>query len=309
MDEAKTIEMIKKNPIIIKNIDNPTEEMKLIAINKNGLLLRYINNPTLEMQEIAMNNNPRAIEFIENPTEKMMIEAVNNGWSNLNYIKNPSYNVIKLAIEQRGWAIRYVKEPSEELQLLAVMRDYDSIKYIKEHYGSAEIQKQNQANKEKENIGLVYDLQGVRGRYMKVYQNRAVIGVKATIGSLFSGNVSDGEKTIYYRDCIGVQFKESGLQIGYLQLETASGIMNNKQSNFFNENSFTFDTTVQTNEKMIEVANYVRSKVEEAKSGEGQTIIKEVSAADEIKKFKELLDMGVITQEEFDAKKKQLLGL
>ena len=34
-----------------------------------------------------------------------------------------------------------------------------------------------------------------------------------------------------------------------------------------------------------------------------------VSAADELKKFKELLDMGAITQEEFDAKKKQLLGL
>jgi len=34
-----------------------------------------------------------------------------------------------------------------------------------------------------------------------------------------------------------------------------------------------------------------------------------VSAADELKKFKELLDMGIITQEEFDAKKKQLLGL
>jgi len=34
-----------------------------------------------------------------------------------------------------------------------------------------------------------------------------------------------------------------------------------------------------------------------------------VSSADEIKKFKELLDSGVITQEEFDAKKKQLLGL
>lgn len=31
--------------------------------------------------------------------------------------------------------------------------------------------------------------------------------------------------------------------------------------------------------------------------------------ADEIKKFKELLDGGIITQEEFDAKKKQLLGI
>lgn len=34
-----------------------------------------------------------------------------------------------------------------------------------------------------------------------------------------------------------------------------------------------------------------------------------LSNADEIKKYKELLDMGVITQDEFDAKKKQLLGL
>nr|WP_010077863.1 SHOCT domain-containing protein [Liquorilactobacillus mali] len=33
------------------------------------------------------------------------------------------------------------------------------------------------------------------------------------------------------------------------------------------------------------------------------------SVADEIKKFKELADSGVITQEEFEAKKKQLLGL
>lgn len=34
-----------------------------------------------------------------------------------------------------------------------------------------------------------------------------------------------------------------------------------------------------------------------------------VSTADELKKYKELLDSGIITQEEFDAKKKQLLGL
>ncbi len=34
-----------------------------------------------------------------------------------------------------------------------------------------------------------------------------------------------------------------------------------------------------------------------------------VSVPDDLKKYKELLDTGVITQEEFDAKKKQLLGL
>lgn len=33
------------------------------------------------------------------------------------------------------------------------------------------------------------------------------------------------------------------------------------------------------------------------------------SSVDEIKRYKELLDTGILTQEEFDAKKKQLLGL
>jgi predicted Zn-dependent peptidase len=38
-------------------------------------------------------------------------------------------------------------------------------------------------------------------------------------------------------------------------------------------------------------------------------IINQSSPADEIRKYKELLDDGVITQEEFEQKKKQLLGL
>lgn len=39
------------------------------------------------------------------------------------------------------------------------------------------------------------------------------------------------------------------------------------------------------------------------------TVIQSSTPADEIKKYKELLDMGAITEEEFAAKKKQLLGL
>ncbi len=48
--------------------------------------------------------------------------------------------------------------------------------------------------------------------------------------------------------------------------------------------------------------------IKRIKSPQG-TVIQQTSDADELKKFKELLDMGVISQEEFDAKKKQILGL
>ena len=48
-------------------------------------------------------------------------------------------------------------------------------------------------------------------------------------------------------------------------------------------------------------------KAEQAKSNNNGGAA--ISSADELKKYKDLLDSGVITQEEFDAKKKQLLGL
>ena len=59
---------------------------------------------------------------------------------------------------------------------------------------------------------------------------------------------------------------------------------------------------------------FLNQKIREAKGGahSAPTVIQQTaapSAADELKKFKELLDMGAISQEEYDAKKKQLLGL
>ena len=155
--------------------------------------------------------------------------------------------------------------------------------------------------------GVIYDITGSRGRRLIVFEDKVIIKTSVTPGSILTGNFSDGEKTIYYADCIGIQFKESGMQLGYLQLETASALMNNRASNFFNENSFTFEGSV-LNSQMKEVADYIRIKVEECKKQKsGQTVA--VSAADELKKFKERLDSGVITQEVFDATKKQLWGL
>lgn len=179
---------------------------------------------------------------------------------------------------------------------------------LKANFGSDERKTAFQAEHEKEERELIYNIKGVRGRSLKVFADRVVITVTAGMGSFITGNISDGEKIIYYSDCVGLQFKESGVQIGYLQFETAARTMNNATSNFFNENSFTFDLSVTTNEKMKEVRDYVQGQIQNYKRSQGMSN-QSISPAEELKKFKELLDMGIITQEEFDAKKKQLLGL
>ena len=58
---------------------------------------------------------------------------------------------------------------------------------------------------------------------------------------------------------------------------------------------------IENNEEIVKV---ISDKIQTK-----ETLVNSSSTATEIQKYKELLDGGVITQEEFDTKKKQLLGL
>lgn len=59
------------------------------------------------------------------------------------------------------------------------------------------------------------------------------------------------------------------------------------------------------------ISKLLQERQNKGKGAQPVTVKQEIpqSAADELKKFKDLLDSGVISQAEFDAKKKQLLSL
>lgn len=159
--------------------------------------------------------------------------------------------------------------------------------------------------------GVVYSLNGVSGKHLDVYENKVVLSIKKGFWSSVS---NEGQKTIYYTDCTSVQFKKcGGVTTGYLQFETASvaAKRGNPASNQMNENSFVFNSS-KYNAQMQEVYEYISQKVEECKNPKTKPISSAsstFSAADEILKYKKLLDMGAITNEEYEAKKKQLLDL
>lgn len=62
------------------------------------------------------------------------------------------------------------------------------------------------------------------------------------------------------------------------------------------------EATKKTAEEMINKINQIQERTN------NPIKIEEISIADEILKFKELLEQGIITQDEFERKKKQLLG-
>jgi hypothetical protein len=108
---------------------------------------------------------------------------------------------------------------------------------------------------------------GSRGRRIAIYDNKCVITTDVTLGSVLTNNAMDGQKTIFYIDVKGVQFKRCGFALGYLQVETSSIQMNNQNSNMFSENTFTFEDAVNgvPNHVMEKLHDYIVDRIESYK--------------------------------------------
>ena len=153
--------------------------------------------------------------------------------------------------------------------------------------------------------GLYYELKGAQ-KILRLYDDRVTLEIIKNARAVFTQTWFSGTKEIYYADMLGIQYKEStNMILGYLQFETAS---NRGGDNFGSENSWTYDFRTIPNEKAKEVEHFVRNKMKEAKKPQIVQQVSEFSVADELLKWKNLLDSGVITQEEFDAKKSELLN-
>lgn len=142
------------------------------------------------------------------------------------------------------------------------------------------------------------------GDILEVYEDKVIIKHKGILNFFAMG--IKGDKTIYYANLSSVEFKRAGLVSGRIQFSLLGGreSIGGALSASSDENTITFAKST-LNEEAEQIAEFINKKIGLARSN-GPSML---SSADELKKFKDLLDAGIISQAEFDAKKKQILGV
>lgn len=124
----------------------------------------------------------------------------------------------------------------------------------------------------------------------------------------FNKMMGKGEKTIPFNQIVSIEVKKPGFLNGYIYFQTIGSTGTRRQNN--PHDMAMDDNSVQFNSKAnYDIALYIKSYFEQWQVSWLNQKETSMSNADEIMKYKQLLDGGAITQEEFDAKKKQLLGL
>lgn len=151
---------------------------------------------------------------------------------------------------------------------------------------------------------LLYELKGLNGQ-LELYEDKIVIKRKGFLAKIDHGFFK-GDKTIYINQITAIQVKPAGFfMYGYIQFTVPGGIESTKGIHDADHDENTVEFTAENND----LVNQIKSKIEELMAQQRMSNTNQLSPADEIRKYKKLFDDGVITQEEFEQKKKQLLGL
>lgn len=162
---------------------------------------------------------------------------------------------------------------------------------------------------------MLMELKGLDGQ-LELYEDKVIIKRKGLSPKLTHGFFK-GDKTIYLNQITGIQIRDGGALIrsGYIQFTLPGG--NENTYGLFGKGlsvkggAMNDENTVVFNKKDNDLAHKIKLKIEEIKMNSNLSTSNNsrTNNPDDIRKYKQLLDDGIITQEEYDKKKSEILGL
>ena len=190
----------------------------------------------------------------------------------------------------------------------------EALKRVIQQNNLGDFKPENSVNAEKEiyqaPVGkdCVFNCTNNTNSTLCVYPDYVTLKHSGVLNAL-SKSGAKGEKRILYSAITAVEYKKATtIAPGFIQFSISGADRGGGNlSAAADENSIIFD--VSKNQLTQQIVDYIENRRIEISKPQVAQVVQQSSALDEIKKLKELLDMGVISQDEFDAKKKQLLGL
>ena len=154
-------------------------------------------------------------------------------------------------------------------------------------------------------MDALFYLDGVDGQ-LEVYETKIVISRKGTVARSIHGK--SGNKTIPLNSIKYITLRDWTIwkrgEIGF-GLNSAPSKVNSFDSNKNRENCIIL--TKANTELAKKIKTYIENRILAFEEQQSTPVI--IDVADEILKYKNLFDIGAITQEEFELKKKQLLDI
>lgn len=111
MSNAQQVSMVRQSPNAILHLQKPSIEAQKIAVGKQPTLIEILDDPDDEVILIALNQQADLLKHIKQPSLAVQKKAIGKKAELLKYLEDPFDEVIKIAINQDWTAIININRP------------------------------------------------------------------------------------------------------------------------------------------------------------------------------------------------------
>jgi Short C-terminal domain/Domain of unknown function (DUF4429) len=154
---------------------------------------------------------------------------------------------------------------------------------------------------------VLMELKGSNGK-IELHEDKVVIKRQGLTAKMAQGFFK-GDKTIYINQITCIELKEGGTFVnGYIQFTLPGGV-ERRGGLLGKDGAIKDENTVMFQKKYNEIAKEIQLYIENRMARNFQpSVNSKVDGPEAIRQYKQLCDDGIITKEEFEQKKKEILG-
>ena len=277
-------------------------EIDIHLLRKGGFF-----NPFYKLSEISIIiydklgfdlSNRETLEFsYEIPNKNKVIHV----WNNLVDEFNDCSIIKEKLSDQSFYLDKYLEGYSES----------DKKKYVpKKPVIKAVIEEEEDEDEDQSNEDINNDMLFIGySKQIELFEEKIVIGPNGDTWGKLTAASGTSSVDIFYCDIRSIIVQPAGYTYPYIRI-LIKGTESYSNGNFKPSHD-PYSVDFQVNQ-LAEAENFktkIYKLISEHRNTNNATIINQISSADELEKFAGLLQKGIITQEEFGLKKKQILGL
>jgi hypothetical protein len=153
-DYKKLLKAIRKNPCVIKDIDQDpitskfTQEqidnLCLAAINNWCHGIYYVKHKTYKICVSAIHQSGKLIEYIdktilsEEEIKVLYAESIKQNGINIKYVMEKSFDLCKIAVKNNGLALQFIEQDASKISLTQNQIDIICLEAVKNDYRAFE---------------------------------------------------------------------------------------------------------------------------------------------------------------------------
>ncbi|MFN2938406.1 DUF4116 domain-containing protein [Lachnospiraceae bacterium YH-ros2226] len=131
-DPEVQMEAVEQNSIAYKHIQNPTEEVTILAAEKNiDNISKETDLPILMQRELVEDNPTNILNFKDKADPSVVLLALSKNGLLLRNFRQADEEMQMTAVQNNGLAIRYIRTPSMDLLKAAYESNPRSLRYMR----------------------------------------------------------------------------------------------------------------------------------------------------------------------------------